>query len=93
MPINNYDTNLRVETNVEGHVVDNDEWQEVRAHIEHSKEAQPQSHSPWATTYVPPEELQRLAEEQFYSESLPPDPAVTQAVQKDLRNRNLRINK
>ena len=39
-PFNMHGSNLRVETNVEGTTLDNDEWIATKAHIEHNIGAQ-----------------------------------------------------
>ena len=39
-PFNMHGSNLRVETNIEGTPLDNDEWIAVKAHIEHNMGAQ-----------------------------------------------------
>jgi hypothetical protein len=87
MPINNYGSNLRVETVVgNGEVVDNDEWVAERAYREHQTPA----NEPWAQGYMPPSELEEKIAA-LYDEFAPveADPEIINANRKDLKTRNL----
>jgi hypothetical protein len=86
MPINNQGSNLRVETNVDGRIVDNDEWVAERAYREHQTPA----NEPWSQGYMDPAELQEKIAA-LYEEFAPveADPELLQANRNDLKARNL----
>lgn len=83
MPINTFNSNLRVETNVNGQIVDNDEYTTQKAHQEHSFT----ENVPWSQNYVSPEEQARA----LYEDTRPveDDPKLRAANTKDLKIRNL----
>jgi hypothetical protein len=83
MAVNNYGTNLRVETTVGDRVVDNDEYVATKASYEHNKQAQP-SDNAWASNYK--ERLTDLYEPKSDFEA---DPKVLAANKQDLKIRNL----
>ena len=94
MPINNFGSNLRVETTVGEYVVDNDALQSAKARYEHNRDGLAQNHVPWAQSYRPDadeeEALRQLYEQDSHVE---PDPLLQQSNEKDLHARNLlRIN-
>ena len=89
MPINNHSGEyggIRVETNVEGHIVDNDQWVAERAYREH----QTQSTEPWSQGYMAPGELEEKIAA-LYDEFAPveADPEILNANRNDLKARNL----
>ena len=86
MPVNNWDSNLRVETNVNGVVKDNEEWVAERAKLEHQTTAV----EPWSQGYIPPEEVQAKIDalyEEFSPVEAPEE--LLDANKKDLKIRNL----
>lgn len=95
MPINNqtkYDEGpgIRVETNVNGNIVDNDQWVQDKAHLEHTQVP----NEPWAQGFeqaqAEQEEMQRKIRE-LYEEftGVTPDPSLIEANLNDLKLRNL----
>lgn len=80
MAVNNYGTNLRVVTNVQGNIVDNDEYVATRAAYEHNNQAK-----------VEPTSSQRERLKVMYAPEIvvEEDPALIAANIKDLKNRNL----
>lgn len=86
MPINTHGSGIRVETNVNGVLKDNDEWVAEKALLEH----QTTPTEPWHQGYVPPEVIQQKVAE-LYEEFRPveADPEVLEANKKDLKSRNL----
>jgi hypothetical protein len=83
MAVNNYGTNLRVETNVQGNLVDNDEYVATKAAYEHNLQAQP-SENAWAANHK--DRLQNLYQPESSFEA---DPTVLAANKQDLKIRNL----
>ena len=87
---NHADSPIRVETNVQGKMVDNDEWIADKAALEHKQVPS----EPWAQGYeqaqAEKEEMQRKIRE-LYEEftEVQPDPSLTQANNNDLKKRNL----
>jgi hypothetical protein len=86
MPINTHGSNIRVETNVEGQMVDNDEWVAERAYREH----QTTPTEPWHQGYEEQQLLKQKIQE-LYEEFAPveADPEIINANRKDLKTRNL----
>ena len=76
-PFNMHGSNLRVETNVEGATLDNDEWIATKAHIEHNIGAQEKPVF---------DDLLYLAEKSVQIEE---DPALQAANDEDLTRRGL----
>jgi hypothetical protein len=83
MAINQRQTDLRVETNIQGTIVDNDEYVATRAAYEHNQQSQP-SDNPWAANYK-----ERLQELYAPESDFEVDPAVLEANKNDLRIRRL----
>lgn len=77
MAINTFGSNLRVETNWNGELRDNDEVVKERNHLEHTHT----ENVPWSQSYQEPTPT-----------PVPDDPQLREAVTKDLRTRNLKIN-
>ena len=90
MPINNWDSNLRVETNVNGHIKVNDDWIAEKSQLEHQQTPS----EPWAQGYIPPEEVKQKIKE-LYEEFKPveADPDLLEANNQDLKRLNIRNNK
>ena len=86
MPINTFDTNLRVVTNVNGDLLDNDEFVAQKAHAEHNDQAT--SDLPWSQSCKPNNEqvLQDLYTKQAQIEV---DPTISDANKLDLKIKNL----
>lgn len=87
MPINNYGSNLRVETNVNNVIKDNEEWLAEKNQLEH----QSNPTEPWHQGYMPPEVVQQKVQE-LYEEFRPveADPALLEANNQDLKRLNIR---
>lgn len=85
MPIRTHGSNIRVETNVNGVIKDNDDWMNERSLLEH----QHQDKQPWSQGYNP-QEMEEVMN-QLYGEPEPiqPDPEVSKANLKDLKTKNL----
>jgi hypothetical protein len=86
MPVNTFHSNLRVETNVGGELVDNDEYQSSKAKAEH--QVQLNSTNPWSQSYNAPDE-QTLRDLYTKESQVEPDPSLQQANKQDLKIRNL----
>ena len=86
MPINTFNSNLRVETNVNGNLWDNDEFVAQKAHSEHT--VQETSDLPWSQSYKPTNEqaLQDLYAKQGQIEV---NPTISAANKQDLKIKNL----
>ena len=91
MPIwNHADSPIRVETNVQGKMVDNDEWVADKSALEHQQVPS----EPWAQGYEQAQaetaEMERKIRE-LYEEfgEVKPDPSLTDANEQDLKQRNL----
>ena len=86
MPINNYGSDLSVETNVNGIIKQNDDWIAERSQLEHQQTPS----EPWAQGY---EEQQLLKQKirELYEEFAPleADPEILNANRQDLKTRNL----
>lgn len=87
MPVNNFGSNLRVTTNLNGEEVDNDAFVKYKSHVSHNDGAKGQSHTPWAQNYVPP--ALHVSEEDAQLTPVEIDPKLLEANTQDLRNRNL----
>ena len=85
-PINTFNTNLQVVTNVNGDLLDNDEFVAQKAHAEHND--QETSDLPWSQSYKPSNEqvLQDLYTKQGQIEA---DQSISDANKQDLKIKNL----
>ena len=91
MPINTFNSNLQVVTNVNGDLWDNDEFTAQKAHAEHTRESEPQSERSWATTYVSPAEQEEALQNLYAKETeIEIDPSIEQAHKNDLKIKNIR---
>lgn len=87
MPINNQGSNLQVITNVEGELVDNDEYVANRAYHEHNRESYPNNVA-WSKNYDPTlEEYPTYVEDK---EPIEDDDAIREATNQDLINRGIK---
>jgi len=79
MAINSHGSNLEVVTNVQGNIVNNDEWLKTKAYIEHHAN-EPEG-----------DELRAKALDDLYNPKVKvaKDKRITAASNKDLRNRNI----
>jgi hypothetical protein len=89
MPINNWDSNLRVETNVNNVIRDNEEWLAEKNQLEHQQNPT----EPWQQGFVDPQVVQQKIKE-LYEEFKPveADPALLEANNQDLKRLNIRNN-
>jgi hypothetical protein len=87
MPVNTFKSNLKVETNVGGELVDNDEYQATKANAEH--QVQLHSENLWSQSYVSPDEqaLQDLYNKEVKVEE---DLSLIAANKQDLKIKGLR---
>ena len=87
MPLNNWDSNLRVETNVNNVIRDNEEWLAEKNQLEH----QSNPTEPWQQGYVSPQDLKAAVDELYeeFSHPVEADPALLEAHKQDLKIRNL----
>jgi hypothetical protein len=86
MPVNTFGSNLRVETNINGAMVDNEEFVQYKNNYNHHHHPS----EPWqqgTTAEVQEELLQDILMPK--SEPVEPDPALIAAHRKDLKIRNL----
>ena len=86
MPINTFDSNLRVVTNVNGDLWDNDEFVAQKAHSEHND--QETSDNPWSQSYNPNNE-QALQDLYTKQTQIDVDPTISDANKQDLKIKNL----
>ena len=85
-PINTFDSNLRVVTNVNGDLWDNDEFVAQKAHAEHND--QETSDNPWSQSYNPNNE-QALQDLYTKQTQIDVDPTISDANKQDLKIKNL----
>jgi hypothetical protein len=88
MPVNNWGTNLRVETVVgNGEIKDNEEWLAEKNQLEHQQNPT----EPWHKGYVSSEQLKAAVDELYeeFSHPVEADPALLEAHKQDLKIRNL----
>jgi hypothetical protein len=81
MPINTRQSDIRVETNWQGTIVDNDELMASRAAYEHNQQSMP-SPNPWSTSYQPNTEPHPTAP---VGEPIPDDDGLRTAVNNNLK--------
>ena len=86
MPINTFGSNLQVVTNVNGDLLDNDEFTAQKAHAEHND--QETSDLPWSQSYKPNNE-QVLQELYTKQEQIEVDQSISDANKQDLKIKNL----
>lgn len=66
MAINTHGSHIKVETNVNGNVVDNDEYVAYKARLEHTRT----ENVPWSQSYVPPTEEQEQQLKELYEKKV-----------------------
>ena len=86
MPVNTFGSNLQVVTNVNGDLLDNDEFTAQKAHAKHNE--QETSDLPWSQSYKPNNE-QVLQELYTKQEQIEVDQSISDANKQDLKIKNL----